>query len=226
MKDYFLYTDSTPNGFKISIALEELGASYDFRNVDFSVDEQKTPEFLRINPNGKIPILVDKTEDDFIIIESGAILQYLAEKHQALLPIDVKTKSETLQWLFWQMGGLGPMFGQFLVFAVPFENRLPEATARYEKETKRLLSVLNNRLEGQKFIAAGQHTIADIACYPWVNMMNRVQWPMSEFPNIERWFKSLSEREGYKKGMAVPGDKPDEKRLKGFKLATIGIETA
>ena len=223
MNDYFLYTDSTPNGFKISIALEELGASYDFKNVDFSIEEQKKPSFLAINPNGKIPVLIDKSAEDFILFESGAILQYLAEKHGALLPLASKAKSETLQWLTWQMAGLGPMFGQFLVFAVPFENRLPEATARYEKETKRLLGILNNQLAKNEFVAAGQHTIADIACYPWVAMMARAQWPMEEFPHLERWFENLSERDGYKKGMAIPGDKPDEKRYKGFRLATVGI---
>ncbi len=225
MKDYFLHTDSTPNGFKVAIALEELGVSYDFRNIDFSIEEQKTSDFLKINPNGKIPVLIDKTANDFTIIESGAILQYLAEKHNALLPSEVKAKSETIQWLMWQMSGLGPMFGQFLVFAIPFGDSLPEATARYEKETKRLLGILDIRLKDQEFIAAGQHTIADIACYPWINMMNRAQWPMSDFPNIERWFNNLSERDGYQKGMAVPGDKPDEKRMKGFKLATIGVGT-
>ena len=223
MNDYFLYTDSTPNGFKISIALEELGASYDFKNVDFSVEEQKKPHFLAINPNGKIPVLIDKSAEDFILFESGAILQYLAEKHDALLPMSAKAKSETLKWLTWQMAGLGPMFGQFLVFAVPFENRLPEATARYEKETKRLLGILNNQLAENEFIAAGQHTIADIACYPWVAMMPRAQWPMTNFPHLQRWFESLSNRDAYKKGMAVPGDKPEEKRYQGFRLATVGL---
>ncbi len=166
MKDYFLFTDSTPNGFKISIALEELGVPYDYHNVDFSMQEQKTPKFLKINPNGKIAVLIDKTANDFTLFESWAILQYLAEKHGALLPNDIKDKSKTIQWLTWQMAGLGPMFGQFLVFVVPFNNRQPKATERYAKETKQLLGVLNNHLQGKQFIAAKQHTIADIACYP------------------------------------------------------------
>ena len=218
-----LYTDSTPNGFKISIALEELELEYKAHNVDFSVEEQKTPDFLAINPNGKIPVIIDRDNDDFIVIESGAILLYIAEKTGKLLPNNFKERSETIQWLMWQMGGLGPMFGQLLVFAVPFENRLPEATQRYQQETLRLLKVLDRRLENREFIVGDQHTIADVACFPWVRMTQRAQIPLDEYPNLDRWFQSLTKRPAYQRGLAVPRDKPDEKRLKGFKAATVGI---
>ncbi|MDJ0570639.1 MAG: glutathione S-transferase N-terminal domain-containing protein [Pleurocapsa sp. MO_192.B19] len=218
-----LYTDSTPNGFKISIALEELELEYKAHNVDFSVNEQKTPEFLALNPNGKIPVIIDRDNDDFIVIESGAILLYLAEKTGKLLPTNSKERSEVIQWLMWQMSSLGPMFGQLLVFAVPYENRLPEATQRYQKETLRLLQVLDKRLEEREFIIGNQHTITDIACFPWVRMTQRAQIPLSGCPNLNRWFQSLAARSAYQRGLAVPGDKPEEKRLQGFKAATVGI---
>ncbi len=223
MKDYFLYTDSTPNGFKISIALEELGVDYDFKNVDFSIREQKTPEFLQINPNGKIPVLIDHGRDDLTLFESGAILQYLADKHGQLLPQDPAGRAKAIQWLTWQMAGLGPMFGQFLVFAIPFENSMPKATKRYQLETMRLLSVLNDQLKDSQFIT-GEHSIADIACYPWVAMMERAEWSMPDFPNLNRWFKELSARPAYQAGMNVPGPKPEEQRMKGFRDATVGAQ--
>lgn len=219
---YTLYTDSTPNSFKISIKLEEIslckGKDYKVINLDFPVNEQKTPEFLAINPNGKIPLLIDHTNQDFIIIESRPILLYLAEKHSLLPPKDFSKKSETLQWLMWQVAGSGSMFGQFMLSAVPYENRLPEATEPYARETKRMLGILNLKLEKTEYVAAGEHTLADIACYPWVRMMNRARWPMSEFPALKIWFERLSDRPAYQRGIGIPGNQHDEKRLKGLRM--------
>ena len=220
---YTLYTDSTPNPYKVHIALEELGVGYESVHVDFSEEDQKKPEFLTLNPNGKVPVLVDHDEGDFVVIESGAILLYLAEKHGILLPEDKFKRSEAVQWLMWQMGGLGPMFGQFMVFAMPFENRMPEATARYETEVKRLFSVLNTRLEGRDYIA-DDHSVADMACMGWMWPVPRVGWDLNEWPNVKAWHDRCMTRPAYQRGFAAAGEKPDEKRFKGFAMATVGLK--
>ena len=222
---YTLYTDSTPNPFKVHIALEELGVDYEMIHVDFSLEEQKTPGFLALNPNGKVPVLIDHGNDDFVVIESGAILQYLAEQHVALLPRDPKKRSEAIQWLMWQMGGLGPMFGQLLVFAGPFENRMPEATRRYETGLRRLFGVLDRRLEARDYIA-DEHSIADIACMGWMWAVQRIGWDLAEWPNLKAWHDRCLVRPAYPRGYAAPGSKPDEKRMAGFIKATVGLNAA
>ncbi|GGX71164.1 thiol:disulfide oxidoreductase [Tateyamaria omphalii] len=215
-----VYADSTPNPYKVTILLESLGLDYDLVHLDFSKNEQKTPEFLKINPNGKVPVLVD---DGFTVIESGAILMHLAEKHGRFLPKDVQKKSETLQWLMWQMAGLGPVFGQLLVFAVAFGNEMPRATKRYQAEVLRLLSVLNSGLEGKDWVAAGEHTNADMAIWPWVRMTERAQIPLVDMPNLKRWYERLGQMDAYITGVEILGDKPEETRMKGFFGATVGV---
>lgn len=219
---YTLYTESTPNPIKIHIALHETGSSYKSVHVDFSQDEQKSPEFLRLNPNGKIPVLIDHDHGDYAIMESGAILLYLAEKHPGLLPSDRRNKWDAIQWLTWQMGGLGPMFGQLLVFAAAFENRLPEATNRYEKEVKRLFGVLNARLSGRDFIA-DEHSVADIACMAWVPLTGRLGWSLADWPNVDAWFQRCMSRPGYEKGFKAAGEISEEVRMNNFRRATIGV---
>ncbi|MEM9073090.1 MAG: glutathione S-transferase family protein [Myxococcota bacterium] len=219
---YTLYSDSTPNPFKVHIALEELGVLYRTKHVDFSEEEQKAPRFLELNPNGKVPVLVDHQREDFVIVESGAILLYLAEAHGSLLPDDPKARSEAIQWLMWQMSGLGPMFGQLLVFAGPFANSQPKATERYEAETKRLFGVLNARLVGRRFIA-GEHSVADIACMGWMWPVQRVGWDLADWPNLHAWHARCMERPAYMRGFAAAGSKSDEKRMDGFVKATVGL---
>ena len=219
---YTLYTEATPNPIKIHIALEEIGAKYKSAHVDFSKDDQKSSAFLKLNPNGRIPVLIDHDEDNFAIIESGAILLYLAEKHNALLSSDPKARSEAIQWLMWQMGGLGPMFGQLLVFAAAFENKIPEATARYDRELRRLFGVLNTRLKGQDYIA-GEHSVADIACMGWAPMIERLGWDVAEWPNLEAWRNLCLSRPAYKKGLAAVNHIPEDVRMASFRRATIGV---
>ncbi len=219
---YTLYTESTPNPIKIHIALEEIGAVYQSLHVDFSKDEQKSAPFLSLNPNGKIPVLVDHSSNDFTVIESGAILLYLADKHEGLLPGDPKLRSEAIQWLMWQMAGLGPMFGQLLVFAAAFENRLPEATARYDREVRRLFGVLDKRLEGRAFIADA-HSLADIACMAWTPLTQRLGWDLSVWPHLASWYERCMARPAYVKGVAAAGEIPEELRMANFRKATIGV---
>ncbi|MEH6402924.1 MAG: glutathione S-transferase family protein [Sneathiella sp.] len=219
---YTLYNHPTPNPLKILIMLEELGVSYDTIFVDFGADEQKSPELLKLNPNGRIPLLIDHDANDFAVIESGAILQYLAEKHQQFLPTDAKGKSEVMQWLMWQMGGLGPMFGQLLVFAAAFENSIPAATDRYGKETRRLLSVLNTRLEGRDFLASG-YSIADIASIAWMPMVEKVGWDLADWSNVKAWSDRCMSRPAYAKAVEAAGTLPDEVRMANFRKGTVGL---
>jgi GST-like protein len=163
-----LYTAATPNGHKVSIALEELGLAYETHILSFDKQEQKAPEFLKINPNGRIPAIVDRDNDHFAVFESGAILLYLAEKTGRLLPADVKGRSTVIQWLMFQMGGVGPMQGQANVFYRYFPEKLPSAIERYQHETRRLYQVLDGRLAQVEYLA-GDYTIADIATYPCMN---------------------------------------------------------
>ena len=163
-----LYTSATPNGWKITIALEELQVPYILHNVDLAAGEQHSEEFLALNPNGRIPVIIDRDEDNFVVFESGAILLYLAEKTGKLMPKDPKGKSLVTQWLMFQMGGIGPMQGQAVVFERYFPENVPVARTRYKNETRRLYEVLNNRLEKVEFLA-GEMSIADIATWSWVH---------------------------------------------------------
>lgn len=195
-----LYTGTTPNGRKVSIALEELGLDYEVHALNLKALEQKQPEFLAINPNGRIPAIVD---DGFAVFESGAILLYLAEKTGRLIPADVKGRSQVVQWLMWQMGGLGPMQGQANVFFRYFPETIQPVIDRYQNETKRLYGVMDARL-GEAEWLAGDYSIADIACYPWVAQHDWSGVSLNPFPNLARWFTTMGERPAVIAGMNVP----------------------
>jgi GST-like protein len=203
-----LYTWSTPNGRKASIMLEEVGLPYTVHPIDITKGAQHEPEFVAINPNSKIPAITDREGPDgrpITVFESGAILIYLAEKTGKLFPSAPRARYQTLEWLMFQMGGVGPFFGQahhFLRFA---KEKVPYAIERYTKETRRLYAVLNARLGEAPYLAAGQYTIADVATYPWVARHEWQQVDLAEFPSVKRWFDELGARPAVQKGMKVPG---------------------
>ncbi len=202
-----LYTWGTPNGRKISIALEEMGLAYSVHPINILKDEQFAPDFLKISPNNKIPALVDPDGPDgkpISVFESGAILIYLAEKTGKLLPKDARARSVALQWLMWQMGGFGPMAGQAHHFRRFAKEQIPYAIDRYTNETRRLYGVLDKRL-GEADYVAGDYSIADIAIFPWAA---RHEWQgiaLEEFPAVKRWYDALEARPAVAKGMSVPG---------------------
>ncbi len=203
-----LYTWATPNGRKVSIMLEELGLDYTVHEVDISKGQQHEPEFLAVSPNNKIPGIVDSDGpggEPIKMFETGAILIYLAEKEKSeLYPTDALKRMVTLQWLMWQMGGVGPMFGQAHHFMFNPKEDVPYGIERYHKETKRLYKVMNGQLGENKFLAGGDYTIADIATFPWVDRKNRHQVDLADFPNVRKWHEMLWERPAVKKGMEVP----------------------
>jgi glutathione S-transferase len=198
-----LYTWTTPNGRKVSIALEEMGLPYAVHPVDLKAKAQKTAWFQAINPNGRIPAIVDRDEDDFAVFESGAILIYLAEKSGMLLPGDARGRSVVLQWLMWQMGGLGPMHGQANVFVRYFPEKLPAVIARYQNETMRLLRVMDRRLAEHAYLA-GAYSIADIACWPWVMQHDWAGLDISGLAHLRRWLAEVGARPAVQRGAAVP----------------------
>jgi GSH-dependent disulfide-bond oxidoreductase len=187
----------TPNGHKITIFLEEAGLPYTIHKVDIGKGDQFKPEFLKIAPNNRMPAIVDTAPADggapISIFESGAILQYLAEKTGTFLPKDVRGRAETMQWLFWQMGGLGPMAGQNGHFNVYAPEKVPYAIERYTKETSRLYGVLNKRLSHHEFVA-GEYSIADMASYPWIVPYENHKQKLEDFPHLKRWFESIRSR--------------------------------
>ncbi len=195
-----LYTATTPNGRKVSIALEELGLAYQVHAFNLRALDQKTPEFLAINPNGRIPAIVD---DGFAVFESGACLLYLAEKTGKLMPTDPHGRSRVIQWLMWQMGGLGPMQGQANVFFRYFPEKIQPAIDRYQNEVRRLFGVMDSRLAGAEWLA-DEYSIADIACYPWIAQADWSGVPLDPFPNLTRWFTAMGERPAVATGMLVP----------------------
>ena len=195
-----LYTATTPNGRKISIALEEMGLAYQVHGLNLKAMEQKRPAFLAINPNGRIPAIVD---DGFAVFESGAILIYLAEKTGMLLPTDRHGRMRVIQWLMWQMGGLGPMQGQANVFFRYFPETLQPAIDRYQNEVRRLFGVMNTRLAQAEYLADA-YSIADIACYPWIAQADWSGVPLAPYPHLERWFETVGQRPAVIAGMAVP----------------------
>ena len=202
-----LYTANTPNGIKVSIALEELGLPYEVRAIDLGSGEQKQPWFLKINPNGRIPAIVDHEARDFPVFESGAILIYLAEKTGKLLPQDPLRRSEVIQWLMFQMGGLGPMMGQANVFTRYFPEHLPGAIDRYKRESRRLLEVLDTRLADREFLV-DDYSIADIANWSWAKSYD---WPgidIGGLDNLKRWMDTIAARPAVEKGRNIP--KPRE----------------
>jgi GSH-dependent disulfide-bond oxidoreductase len=198
-----LYTAPTPNGWKVSIALEELGLPYTAHLIDILKGVQKEPWFLAINPNGRIPAIVDRDADDFAIFESGAILIYLAEKTGRLMPRDAKGRSLVLQWLMFQMGGVGPMMGQANVFFRYFPEKIAPAIERYQNEVKRLLGVLDGRLKDHEYLA-GDYSIADIANWSWVRTHNWSGVAIGDFPHLKRWLDTIAMRPAAQKGITVP----------------------
>lgn len=207
------YTAATPNGQKVSIALEELGLAYQLHALSLSDLDQKKPEFLAINPNGRIPAIVDRGADDFAVFESGAILIYLAEKTGRLLPSEAKARSRTIQWLMFQMAGVGPMMGQANVFYRYAPEKIPYAIERYQKESRRLLEVLDGRLGEAPYLAGDEYTIADIATYPWVSIHAWSGVSIDGLSDLERWLKRVSERPAVIKGMKTPPRSEDEEAL-------------
>jgi len=201
-----LYTWSTPNGRKVSIMLEEIGLPYRVHKVDISKNEQFSPEFIALNPNSKIPAILDQegpTGRPMSLFESGAILIYLAEKTGKLLAKEPMARYATLQWLMFQMGGVGPMFGQVHHFLRAAPEPVPYAIERYGKETRRLYGVLDARLGKSEYLA-GDYSIADIATYPWVARHEWHKVALGDFPNVERWYKAISARPAVARGMQVP----------------------
>ena len=195
-----LYTSPTPNGHKVSIALEELGLPYEVHAIDLGARTQKEPWFLAINPNGRIPAIVD---DGFPVFESGAILIWLAEKTGQLMPTDPRGRSVVLQWLMFQMGGVGPMMGQANVFYRYAPEKIPYAIERYQTEGRRLLTVLDTRLSGERYLA-GDYSIADIANYAWARSHAWSGISVEGLPHLQRWLDELSARPAVQRGLAVP----------------------
>ena len=201
-----LYYWTTPNGHKITIFLEEAGLPYSIRPVNISKGEQFEQEFLAISPNNRIPAIVDLEPADgkgpLNVFESGAILQYLAEKTGKFLPADLRGRTETMQWLFWQMAGLGPMAGQNGHFNSYAPEKVPYTINRYVKETERLYGVLDERLAGREFIA-GAYSIADMAAYPWIVPHERQGQNLKDFPDLKRWFETIQRRDAVQRAYAV-----------------------
>ncbi|MFD1611366.1 glutathione S-transferase family protein [Sphingomonas tabacisoli] len=195
------YTAATPNGYKVSIMLEECGLEYTPHFIDMSAQQQKSPEFLAINPNGRIPAIVD---DGFPVFESGAILIWLADKAGKFLPSDPKGRSTVIQWLMWQMGGLGPMMGQLNVFKRYFPEHIPSAIDRYERESYRLFGVMDGRLADSPYLGGDEYSIADIACWPWVRAY---EWPgltLDNHPHLKAWADGIGGRDAVKRGVQIP----------------------
>ena len=205
-----LYTWTTPNGRKVSIMLEELALPYRVHPVNIGQGEQFRPEYVKISPNTKIPAIVDPEGPDgepMTMMESGAILIYLAGKTGKLLPASVRDRYVALQWLMFQMGGVGPIFGQVHHFLRAAKEPVPYAIARYTKETRRLYGVLDGRLGAAEYLA-GQYSIADIATYPWVARHDWHKVELAEFPNVARWYAAIGARPAVARGMAVPPPPP------------------
>lgn len=211
-----LYYWPTPNGHKITMFLEETGIPYTIHPVNISKGDQFKPDFLKIAPNNRMPAIVDQAPSDggqpISIFESGAILMYLASKTDQFLPRDLRKRFEVVEWLMWQMGGLGPMAGQNHHFVQYAPERIPYAMERYVKETNRLYGVLNRRLADREFVA-GDYSIADMAAYPWIVPHERQQQKLEDFPHLKRWFETIRERPATVRAYAIakqvnPDNKP------------------
>ncbi|MGJ5634782.1 glutathione binding-like protein [Nostoc sp. CALU 1950] len=197
-----LYTFTTPNGRKASVMLEEVELPYNVHKIDITTQQQFTPEYIAINPNSKIPAIVDQ-ETGIKVFESGAILIYLAEKTGKLLPTEQKSRFQVLEWLMFQMGGVGPMFGQLNHFKRFAPEKIPYAIERYQKETLRIYSVLDKQLQDNEFIC-GNYSIADIATYPWVAIYKFQGLTLDNYPNLKRWVEMVQQRPPVQRGMQVP----------------------
>ena len=197
-----LYTWTTPNGRKASIMLEEVGLPYTTHAVDISKDEQFKPEFLKISPNNRIPAIVDR-DNNYHLMESGAILMYLAEKTGKLMPKDLAKRYRVNEWLMWQMGGIGPMLGQVHHFVKYNKGKAPYAEERYLKEAHRLYGVLDRRLAGREYVA-DEYSIADIAIWPWISRFEWQTIDLNQYANVKRWYVEIAKRPAVQRGYDVP----------------------
>ena len=206
-----LHTAPTPNGWKVSIMLEECALPYAVQWVNLGQGDQFKEDFLAISPNNRIPAIVDHDPEDgegaVSVFETGAILVYLAEKTGRFLPTSGRARKAVFEWLFWQVGGLGPMLGQHGHFKLYAPDRIAYATERYRNETLRLYKVLNGQLAKQEHVAGQDYSIADMACFPWVQTYKAQEIPLDEFPDLKRWYKALKERPALKRGMDVGRDR-------------------
>lgn len=198
-----LFTSSTPNGYKASIMLEECSIEYDFTYVRLGELQQKEDWFLKLNPNGRIPVIVDHDNDNFVVFESGAILIYLAEQSGMFLPTDFKKRSEVLQWLMFQMGGIGPMQGQAHVFVRYAPEKIPFAIDRYQNETRRLYEVYDQRLAEYEYLC-GEVSIADFATFPWVRSHRWAKVDIDDLTNLNRWLALMEGRSAVQRGLQIP----------------------
>ena len=214
-----LFTAATPNGWKVSVALEEMGLPYTVRALSLGKLEQKEEWFLRINPNGRVPAIIDHDNGDFPVFESGAILIYLAEKTGKLLPTETKGRSRVLQWLMFQMGGVGPMMGQANVFFRYAPEKIPYAIDRYQRESRRLFEVMERQLADHPYIANDEYSIADIALWCWVAGHEWSGVSVDGLPGLKRWLDLLGSRPAVQKGRAVPTPPTPEERAKSVEAA-------
>ena len=198
-----LYTFTTPNGRKASIMLEEVGLDYTVHTIDITKGEQFSPEFVKINPNSKIPAIVDR-DADLTVFESGAILIYLAEKTGKLLATETKQRFQTIEWLMLQMGSIGPMFGQYNHFNKYAKEKIPYAIDRYQTETLRLYEVLNTQLGKTEYISGSDYSIADIAIYPWIAAYRFMELSLDKYSALQRWYETIKQRPAVDRGMKVP----------------------
>jgi GST-like protein len=217
-----LFTAATPNGWKVSITLEELGLEYRVRRIALDKKEQKEPWYLKLNPNGRIPTIVDHDNGGFAVFESGAIMIYLAEKAGALMPSDVKGRSLVIQWLMFQMGGIGPMMGQANVFYRYAPEKIPYAIERYQREVRRLFEVLDTRL-GEAEYLAGDYSIADIANWSWVHGYKWSGVSIDGLENMARWLGAIAKRPAVRRGKDVPEPTDMEEMLRKADEATAKV---
>jgi GST-like protein len=219
-----LYTAATPNGHKISIALEELALPYTVHALSLAAGDQLQPAFLAISPNGRIPAIVDRDEGDFAVFESGAILVYLAEKTGRLMPADMKGRSRVMQWLMFQMGGIGPMMGQANVFFRYLPEKIQPAIDRYQGECRRLFRVLDRQLKEHEYLANDDYSIADIANWAWVRTHRWSGVELDDLPHLKRWRDAIRARPAVQQGILMPPpqvalgrrDGANDERLKAF----------
>ena len=199
-----LYTWHTPNGRKVSIMLEEIEMPYEVHSINIAKDEQFQPHFLKVSPNNRIPAIVDR-DNNYSLFESGAILLYLAEKSGKLINTDDRDDYyRTLEWLMWQMGGVGPMFGQVHHFVKYNKGKSEYSETRYSKEARRLYGVMDKKLSKSQYIAGNDYSIADISIWPWTARFDWQEIDLNEFPNVTRWYKEISSRPAVQKGWLVP----------------------
>ncbi|BCI77882.1 glutathione S-transferase N-terminal domain-containing protein [Vibrio cholerae] len=210
------YTAATPNGHKIAIALEEMDLEYTTHALNLSNNDQKQPAFTAINPNGRIPAIVDRDNEDFAVFESGAILLYLAEKTGKFLPQESKARSKVIQWLMFQMSGVGPMMGQANVFYRYFPEKIQPAIDRYQKEGRRLFEVMDGQLVQNAYLAGDEYTIADIATFPWVRIHEWSGISIDGLTHLQRWMNEIAARPAVVKGLTVPppSNVSDDERAK------------